>query len=67
MLISTVMMSEHGIKIIDLDGSHIEFDAQDAVDLSQWIDKHLADLFEIIRREERAAKEAARMHGGIEA
>lgn len=60
MLIGNVTMSERGIKIYDVDGSHIDITAQDAFDLSQWISKHLVELFEIIRREERAAKEAAR-------
>ena len=60
MLIGNVTMTETGIRVYDLDGSSVTFTAQDAFDLSQWIGKHFLELFEIIRREERAAREAAR-------
>ncbi len=60
MLIGNITMSEKGIKVYDVDGGHIDIIAQDAFDLSQWITRHLVEILEIIRREERAAKEAAR-------
>ena len=60
MLIGNITMSERGIRVYDVDGSSVEFNAQDAFDLSQWVSKHLVEILEIIRREERAAKEAAR-------
>ena len=68
MLIGTITMSERGIKVYDVDGSVIDITAQDAFDLSKWIGGHLIELFEIIRREERAAKDAARkeQHGDIQ-
>lgn len=60
MLIGNITMSERGIRVYDVDGSYVEFNAQDAFDLSQWVGTHLMELFEIIRREERAVREAAR-------
>ena len=63
MLIGNITMSERGIRVYDVDGSYVEFNASDAFNLSQWITTHLPELFEIIRREERAAKEAARKSG----
>lgn len=63
MLIGNITMSEKGIKVYDVDGSHVEITAQDAFDLSQWITRHLVEILEIIRREERAAREAAREDG----
>ena len=60
MLIGNIILSERGIRVYDVDGSYVEITAQDAFDLSQWIGKHLVEILEIVRREDRVAREAAR-------
>lgn len=65
MLIGNVLMSEKGIKVYDVDGSHIELKAMDAIDLAAWIMQKRESLLEIVRREQKTKEEAKKeeQHG----
>lgn len=65
MLIGNVTMSERGIKVFDVDGSHIELKAMDAIDLAAWIMQKRESLLEIVRHEQKAKEEAGKeVQGG---
>ncbi len=55
MLIGGATLTERGIKLVDVDGTPVEFDAQDALDLLTWLDAHRTTLVDIMRREQRRA------------
>jgi len=57
MLIGNVVLSNRGIRIVDVDGSHVEIGAEDVLNLGQWILLHKEQLHEIIRGQEKRAQE----------
>lgn len=63
MLISKVLLTDTGIRIVDADNSSIRITAHDALELAKWIRKteNYAALLEIMRREQARQKEQTRL------
>jgi len=58
MLIGDVKLSDKGITIYDVDGSSIELNIHDALDLAQWLVLHKEVLQERERRQQLAQDKA---------
>lgn len=57
MLLGRIAMTETGIKIVDVDGSEIEFNAVDAAYMRNWLMIKQERIAEILRRQARQQKE----------
>lgn len=57
MLLGRIAMTEHGIKIVDVDGSEIEFNAVDADFMRNYLNIKQERIAEILRRQDRQQKE----------
>ncbi len=57
MLLGRIAMTENGIKIVDVDGSDVEFNVQDAIYIKQWLQTREERLAEIVRRQQRQQKD----------
>jgi hypothetical protein len=59
MLIDRVEHTDAGIRIYDVDGSHIEMIAEDAFQLSRWIrtPEHYQALYEAMRRADKRERQ----------
>ncbi len=57
MLIGNVLLTESGIALYDMDGSHVKVNAEQALDLEIWLKAHHAALIEIMRRQQQKAQE----------
>lgn len=57
MLLGRIVMTENGIKIVDVDGSSVEFNALDADFIRNYLNIKQDRIAEIIRRQQRLQKE----------
>lgn len=55
MLIGRVELTDKGVRIVDVDGSHVDLTAEDAVELALWTTRHSAELSALLA--EQNAKE----------
>ena len=60
MLLGNILTTPTGIRLIDVDGSSIELNAEDALSLSVWLLQQKEPLLEMLRNDLDRARRAAR-------
>jgi hypothetical protein len=53
MLIRDVYIVDNHVRVYDMDGSHVDFNADDAIDLLGWLLQKKEHLLDIMRDEQK--------------